>query len=101
MDVGVFEAIGVVHRLQHRAWLLRRRAVVEIDERLAVDLTIEDREIGADALDVESVSEGPLLGRFLHLCASAHGVSPFGVRPVDVRRPWPWSQASPQANRER
>ena len=39
----------VDHRLRH----LARRRVVEKDQRLAVDLELEDREIGADALDVE------------------------------------------------
>ena len=52
VHVGVLEAVGVIHRLDHRARLLRRGAVVEIDERLAVDLAEQDREVGADALDV-------------------------------------------------
>ena len=52
MNVGVFEAIDMVHRLDHGARLLRRGGVVEIDERLAVDLAIKDREVGANALDI-------------------------------------------------
>ena len=39
--------------------LLRRRRVVEIDERLAVDRAREDREVGANALDVERRRCGP------------------------------------------
>ena len=52
MDVGVFHLVGVIDGVEHRARLLRRGAVVEIDQRLAVDLAEQDREIGADRLDV-------------------------------------------------
>ena len=52
MDVGVFHLVGVVDGVEHRARLLRRGAVVEIDQRLAVDLAEQDREVGADGLDV-------------------------------------------------
>ena len=49
MHVGVFHLVGVVDGVEHRARLLRRGAVVEIDQRLAVDLAEQDREVGADA----------------------------------------------------
>ena len=52
MHVGVFGRVGVLDAVQHRLRLLRRGRVVEIDERLAVDLHAEDREILADAVDV-------------------------------------------------
>ena len=38
MHVGVFALVGLGHALQHRGRLLRRRRVVEIDQRLAVHL---------------------------------------------------------------
>ena len=50
MDVGVFLSVGALDGVEHRFRLLRRGAVVEIDERLAVDLLREDREIGADRI---------------------------------------------------
>src|SRR5207244_4356283 len=47
--------LGVVmrDRVEHRLRLLRRRRVVEIDERLAADGALENREVGPDARDVE------------------------------------------------
>ena len=53
MDVGVVVLVVVVDRLDHRARPLAGRGVVEIHERLAVDLLVQDREVAADALDVE------------------------------------------------
>ena len=47
MDVGVFFSVGALDGVEHRSRLLRRGAVVEIDERLAVDL-LRDR-IGKSA----------------------------------------------------
>jgi len=52
MDVGVFLSIGALNGIEHRSRLLRRGAVVEIDERLAVDPLCQDREVSADGLDV-------------------------------------------------
>ena len=52
VDVGVFVRVGVLDGVEHGLRLLRRRAVVEIDERLAVDFTRQDREVAADRLDV-------------------------------------------------
>ena len=49
MHVGIFGGIGVLEALEHCLRLLRRGGVVEIDERLAIDLHREDREIRADA----------------------------------------------------
>ena len=53
MHIGVVLAIGALDGLKHDARLLRRGAVIEIDEVLAVDLAGEDGEIGADRLHVE------------------------------------------------
>jgi len=52
MHVGVFGGVGVVEPIEHRLRLLRRGGVVEIDERLAIDLHGEDGKILADAGDV-------------------------------------------------
>ena len=53
VDVGVVGAVVLVHRVDDRGGLLRRRRGVEVDETLAVDLPFEDREVGLDARDVE------------------------------------------------
>ncbi len=53
MHVGVIVFVIVPKRLDHRPRLLRRRGIVEIDERLAVHLLMQDRKIGADAFDIE------------------------------------------------
>ena len=52
MDVGVARLHGVHHGVDHRARLLRRGGVVEIDQRLAVDLLRQDRELRPDRFDV-------------------------------------------------
>jgi hypothetical protein len=52
MDVGVAGLHAGDHRVDHRPRLLRRGGVVEIDQRLAVDLFREDRELLPDRLDV-------------------------------------------------
>ena len=48
MHVGVVVLVVVAQRLDHRARLLRRGRVVEIDQRLAVHLFVQDREVLAD-----------------------------------------------------
>ncbi len=52
VHVGVFGGIGVLQAIEHGLRLLRRGGIVEIDERLAVDLQREDRKILADAVHV-------------------------------------------------
>ena len=54
MDVGIFVTIGMRDRIDHGLRLLGRSAVVEIDERLAIDFTRQDREVPANGLDVVS-----------------------------------------------
>ena len=46
-------SIHVGDRLDDGLRLLRRRRVVEVDERLAVNRAREDREVAAERLDVE------------------------------------------------
>ncbi len=48
VDVGVVVRVEVRHRVDHRLRLLGAGGAVEKDERPAVDLLVEDREIGAD-----------------------------------------------------
>ena len=52
VNIGIFHRIGLVHRLNHHLRLLRAGAVVQIDQRLAIDLPRQDREIGADLGDI-------------------------------------------------
>ena len=52
MHIGVLRRIGLMQPVEHGVRLLRRGGVVEIDQRLAIDLRREDREIRADAVDV-------------------------------------------------
>ena len=52
MHVGVFGGVGLLDAVEHLFRLLRRGGVVEIDERLAVDLHRQGREILADARHV-------------------------------------------------
>ena len=52
MDVGVFLTVGVLDGIEHHLRLLGRGAIVEIDQRLAVDFPRQDREVAADRLDV-------------------------------------------------
>src|SRR4029079_5902551 len=64
MHVGVFVAVGVIHRLQDGARLLRRGAVIELDARLTRHAAKEDREVGSNKLDVvRSRSQPRLRGR--------------------------------------
>ncbi len=52
MDVGVAGLHHVRHCIDHGPWLLRRGSAVEIDERLAIDLLRQDREIAPHGLDI-------------------------------------------------
>ena len=45
MDIGVVVFVIMHQRVNHRARFLRRGGVVEIHQRLAVDLLIENRKI--------------------------------------------------------
>src|SRR5947208_2160073 len=53
VDVGVAPRVVLAHRLDHRPRPLARRGRVEVDERVAVDNPLEDREVRARPL-VES-----------------------------------------------
>ena len=65
MDVGVVLQVDGRHRVDDLPRLLARRRVVEVDERLAVHGARQDREVRADALDVQR-------GRSLLGCGDRH-----------------------------
>ena len=52
MNVGIARLHGVHHGIDHRARLLRRGGIVEINERLAIDLLRQDRKLGPDRFDI-------------------------------------------------
>ena len=52
MDVGVVVLVVMNERVDHRSWFLRGRRVVEIDQRLAMDLLVEDGKILAQLLPI-------------------------------------------------
>ena len=53
MHVGVVVGVVVRDRVNHAARLLRRRRIVEIDQRLAVNLPGENREVRPHPRDVQ------------------------------------------------
>ena len=55
MNVRVFFRVVPNQPVDDRLRLLRRRRVVEVDERLAADLARQNREVAANARDVERV----------------------------------------------
>ena len=54
VHIGIGVDILVAHGVEHTQRLLRSGGIVKIDERLAVDLTAQDREIGPDVLNIVS-----------------------------------------------
>ena len=53
MDIGILRPIKTRNAIDHRQRLLRRRAVVQINQRLTVRLGMENRKIRPDFLNVE------------------------------------------------
>src|SRR5207344_2415009 len=74
MNVGVFLAVGALNGIEHKLRLLRRGAVVEIDEGAPMDLLRQDREVGADGIDVVGNRSGALLSKGFR--QDRHGYSP-------------------------
>ena len=99
MHVRVFSGVGVAQPVEHRLGLLRRGGVVEINERLAINLHGEDRKIRADALDVI----GAIRHRSVHVILawrprrrrdrSARRAAPRARSPPPLRRRRPGSKA--------
>ena len=53
MNVGILARVEIGDAVDHRLRLLRRRGVVEPDQRLAVDIFMQDREVAAEDMRVE------------------------------------------------
>ena len=78
MHIGVVVLVVVPERIDHRPRLLRRRGVIEIDQRLAVHLLVEDREVLADRIPIEGAARD-----FVHsLICDATGGAPLYLRGV-------------------
>ena len=97
VDVGVVALVDRGLGLDHRARLLRRGGVVEVDERLAVDGLAQDREIPAHPLHVQGArrrGRGGVVGGRAHASASwicaAWGSRDWrkAVRPVRIASTW-------------
>ena len=82
MNVGVARLHGVHHGVDHRARLLGRGGIVEIDERLAIDLLRQDRELRPDGLDVVGL-QGAFIA-YLFPLPSCRACA--GIRSVCTRR---------------
>ncbi len=54
VDVGVVLAVEVGDRIDHDARLLARRRGVEVDQRMAVDHLLEDREVAPESDGVKA-----------------------------------------------
>jgi hypothetical protein len=54
VHVGIVGLVDLAHGIDDRARALGAGAVVQIDQRLAVDLLVQDGKIGPHPLDVES-----------------------------------------------
>ena len=52
MGVGVVPPVVIVHRVDHRRRFLRGGGAIEVDQRLAMDLPSQDREVSLDGLGV-------------------------------------------------
>ena len=61
VHVGVRRRVVLVHRVEHRLRALRGGGGVEVDEAVAVDLAVEEREVRAGSLRVERSTSRPSL----------------------------------------
>jgi hypothetical protein len=60
VDVGVVPLVELGQRVDDLAWLLRGVGAVQVDERLpAANSPVQDREVLADARDVEGHEAAP------------------------------------------
>ena len=70
MDVGVVVFVIMHQRVNHRARLLRRGGVVEINQRLAVDLLVEDGKILPQRSPVNFFES--IIEKFNHRCTQIY-----------------------------
>src|ERR1043166_7654407 len=99
MDVGVAALVVLRHRLDDRAGLLAGGRRVEIDQAVAVDLPLEDREVAARLLVephdpsaclstvIGSVTQRMRVGR-MSACRTASTSPASSARASDAA--WPW-----------
>ncbi len=58
VDVGILIFVEMRQTVDDRLRLLRRRGVVEPDQRLAMHLLLQDREVALDAIGIEGFASG-------------------------------------------
>ena len=78
VHVGIHVQVFLAHGVEHAQRLLRRRGIVQIDQRPAVHLTPEDGEVLADLIDI--VAHGSFHLKF-------HGVPAIVLIVTDVETP--------------
>ena len=87
-DVGVVQLVVLPDRVDHLARLLRRVPGVEVDERVAVDLPVQDREVLAYRVNIQRVHNSPMRGsRAPRRPGSARSLRPRAARPAPGRLP--------------
>ena len=52
VNIGIFVRISLGYRINHHLWLLCRGPVVKVNQRLAVDLPVQNGKVSADAVHV-------------------------------------------------
>ena len=73
MHVGVFVLVVMAKRIEHGDRFLRRCRAVKIDQRMAVRLLAEDREILTDDIPIDTAT-----GNLVHaLICSTRGDAPL------------------------
>ena len=72
VNIRVLMLVEIFQSVDNGLRLLRRRGVIEPDERLAVDCLVEDRKIAADGVDIKAFSTGGRCLRALRCSGSRH-----------------------------
>ena len=75
MDVGIGGFHHPAHGLDDRPRLLRGGRAVQIDQRLAVDLTFQNRELFADLGDIKTHQDAPIPEAKSQSCANCRAPS--------------------------
>src|ERR1700677_1749138 len=89
VDIRVGSLVVANNCVNHRAWFLGRGGVVQINQRLSVNFLLQDREIGADSLDVKAANGGRRAQLGIELSRSGG----HATRPSDAaarRNAWSW-----------
>src|SRR2546427_6173447 len=89
MNIGVVRLVVPGDGIDHSTRLLRGRGIVQIDQRLAVHLLVQDRKIRPDLLRVVRAQRRPsrgdvedlMLGGYSHWSSSRFRSSPFSIVP--------------------